>query len=219
MIKDARHYDTIVAPVITEKATIASESNQVVFKVSARCDKAADQGGGREAVRREGDCGQHAHSQGQDQGFSRHARPAAGREEGDRHACRRLSHRRDQRPLRTKDHGSQDIQTLDAGPSPARLGRSQRAPQGQAGQGFDGRQVREGRPQQCGPGHSTLPRRRPQAVLPHRRLQAPQARRRRQGRAAGVRSEPHELHRADQIFRRRAGLHHRAPAPCASATR
>ena len=28
-----RHYDVIVAPVITEKATIASEHNQVVFKV------------------------------------------------------------------------------------------------------------------------------------------------------------------------------------------
>ena len=33
MTKDARHYDTIVAPVITEKATIASENNQFVFKV------------------------------------------------------------------------------------------------------------------------------------------------------------------------------------------
>lgn len=30
---DPRHYDVIVAPVITEKATIASENNQVVFKV------------------------------------------------------------------------------------------------------------------------------------------------------------------------------------------
>ena len=33
MIKDVRHYDAIVAPVITEKATLASESNQFVFKV------------------------------------------------------------------------------------------------------------------------------------------------------------------------------------------
>ena len=33
MSKDARHYDMIVAPVITEKATIASENNQFVFKV------------------------------------------------------------------------------------------------------------------------------------------------------------------------------------------
>lgn len=31
---DARHYDVIVAPHITEKSTIASESNAVVFKVA-----------------------------------------------------------------------------------------------------------------------------------------------------------------------------------------
>ena len=30
---DPRHYDVILAPVITEKATIASEHNQVIFKV------------------------------------------------------------------------------------------------------------------------------------------------------------------------------------------
>jgi large subunit ribosomal protein L23 len=30
---DARHYDVIIAPVITEKATLASEANQVIFKV------------------------------------------------------------------------------------------------------------------------------------------------------------------------------------------
>jgi large subunit ribosomal protein L23 len=39
MIKDARHYDTIVAPVITEKATIASESNQFVFRVARNATK------------------------------------------------------------------------------------------------------------------------------------------------------------------------------------
>jgi large subunit ribosomal protein L23 len=30
---DPRHYDVIVGPVITEKATMASEHNKVVFKV------------------------------------------------------------------------------------------------------------------------------------------------------------------------------------------
>ena len=30
---DPRHYDVILAPVITEKATIASEQNKVTFKV------------------------------------------------------------------------------------------------------------------------------------------------------------------------------------------
>jgi large subunit ribosomal protein L23 len=39
MTRDARHYDTIVAPVITEKATIASENNQVVFRVARNATK------------------------------------------------------------------------------------------------------------------------------------------------------------------------------------
>jgi len=33
MSKDVRHYDVIVSPVITEKATNASEENKVIFKV------------------------------------------------------------------------------------------------------------------------------------------------------------------------------------------
>ena len=39
MNKDPRHYDVIVAPIITEKATIASENNQVVFKVRRNATK------------------------------------------------------------------------------------------------------------------------------------------------------------------------------------
>ena len=63
------------------------------------------------------------------------------------------------------------------------------------------------------PHHRALPRRRPQADLPHHRLQASQARRAGHGRAAGVRPQPHQLHRAAALSRRRAGLHHRAAAP------
>ena len=33
-------YDVIVAPVITEKATLASEANQVIFKVNRQATKA-----------------------------------------------------------------------------------------------------------------------------------------------------------------------------------
>ena len=33
MSKDPRHYDVILSPVVTEKATFASELNKVVFKV------------------------------------------------------------------------------------------------------------------------------------------------------------------------------------------
>jgi large subunit ribosomal protein L23 len=36
---DLRHYDVIVSPIITEKATIASENNQVVFKVARDASK------------------------------------------------------------------------------------------------------------------------------------------------------------------------------------
>ena len=35
----ARHYDAIVAPVITEKATLLSEQNKVVFQVAADATK------------------------------------------------------------------------------------------------------------------------------------------------------------------------------------
>lgn len=34
-----KHYDIIVAPVITEKSTVASEHNQVVFKVARNATK------------------------------------------------------------------------------------------------------------------------------------------------------------------------------------
>ena len=36
---DPRLYDVILAPVITEKATIASERNQVIFKVAGSATK------------------------------------------------------------------------------------------------------------------------------------------------------------------------------------
>jgi large subunit ribosomal protein L23 len=36
---DPRFYDIIVAPVVTEKATMASEHNKVVFKVAGKATK------------------------------------------------------------------------------------------------------------------------------------------------------------------------------------
>ncbi len=39
MSMDPRHYDVIVSPVITEKATMASEQNKVVFKVARTATK------------------------------------------------------------------------------------------------------------------------------------------------------------------------------------
>ena len=39
MTIDPRHYDIILSPVITEKATIMSEQNKVVFKVARTATK------------------------------------------------------------------------------------------------------------------------------------------------------------------------------------
>ena len=36
---DLRHYDVIVSPAITEKSTMASEKNQVVFNVAKKASK------------------------------------------------------------------------------------------------------------------------------------------------------------------------------------
>ena len=36
---EPRHYDVILSPVITEKATMASERNQVIFKVARTATK------------------------------------------------------------------------------------------------------------------------------------------------------------------------------------
>ncbi|MGH6956300.1 MAG: 50S ribosomal protein L23 [Caulobacteraceae bacterium] len=39
MMPTARHYDAIVSPVITEKATMLSEQNKVVFRVTREATK------------------------------------------------------------------------------------------------------------------------------------------------------------------------------------
>ena len=36
---DLRHYDVIVSPAITEKSTMASENNQIVFNVARKATK------------------------------------------------------------------------------------------------------------------------------------------------------------------------------------
>lgn len=38
---DVRHYDVIISPVITEKATVLSEQNKVVFRVAKNATKPA----------------------------------------------------------------------------------------------------------------------------------------------------------------------------------
>ena len=36
---DLKHYDTIIAPIITEKSTMSSEHNKVIFKVASKATK------------------------------------------------------------------------------------------------------------------------------------------------------------------------------------
>ena len=36
---DLKHYDTIIAPIITEKATLLSDQNKIVFKVPLTATK------------------------------------------------------------------------------------------------------------------------------------------------------------------------------------
>jgi large subunit ribosomal protein L23 len=38
-VQDSRYYDVIVSPIITEKATMSSEHNQVIFKVAMNATK------------------------------------------------------------------------------------------------------------------------------------------------------------------------------------
>jgi large subunit ribosomal protein L23 len=76
MNPDPRHYDVIVSPVITEKATNLSELNKVVFRVAPGATKPQI----KEAVERLFD----VKVQGQGKGLPRAERPAFGREKSDR---------------------------------------------------------------------------------------------------------------------------------------
>ena len=58
-------YDVIVSPVITEKSTLVSEANQVIFNVAPQGDQDRDQGGDRDAVQGQGEGREHARPQGQ----------------------------------------------------------------------------------------------------------------------------------------------------------
>ena len=86
---EARHYDIVLAPHITEKSTMLSETNSVVFKVAPRATKpeikaAVEALFGVSVVERE-----YPHLEGQDQAVEGQALPALGCEESDRSPGRR----------------------------------------------------------------------------------------------------------------------------------
>ena len=95
-----KHYDTIIAPVITEKATLLSEQNKVVFRVPLTATK-DDM---KEAVEKLFNVKVGAVNTIVHKGKTKRFRGIAGQalrhQESDRHAARRLFHRRDDGALK-----------------------------------------------------------------------------------------------------------------------
>ena len=116
---DPRHYDVILSPVITEKATTASEHNQVVFKVARTATKPQI----KEAVEKLFDVKVKSVNtlirKGKVKAFKRQARRAVDDQARDRDPRRRSPHRRDDGSVRERRDGTQDIQSDHAEPAPA----------------------------------------------------------------------------------------------------
>ena len=72
---DLRHYDTIIAPVITEKSTMASEHNKVVFRVANKATKPEIKAAVEALFNVKVTSRQHAEPQGQEQALPRHRGP------------------------------------------------------------------------------------------------------------------------------------------------
>ncbi len=88
---DIRHYDVIVAPHITEKSTLVSEHNAVVFKVAGEATKPQIKAA-VEAIFGVGVA--HDRPEGQDEALEGQALHAQRHQEGDRHAEGRRFDRR-----------------------------------------------------------------------------------------------------------------------------
>ena len=65
-------YDVILSPVITEKATLVSEANQVIFKVAPQATKKEIKSAVERPVQGQGQGRQHARPQGQGEDLPRH---------------------------------------------------------------------------------------------------------------------------------------------------
>ena len=116
---DPRHYDVILSPVITEKATIASEQNQVIFKVARTATKPQI----KEAVEKLFDVKVKSVNtlvrKGKMKAFKGTRRRAVGRQARDRDPRRGPPHRRDDGSVRESSDGTQDLQADHAEPAPA----------------------------------------------------------------------------------------------------
>ncbi len=215
-------YQLIRSPVVTEKVhRDLSEHNQVMFRVATACHQAADQGSGRGPVRCEGYVREHAGAEGQDQAVQGPARQAIGRQEGVRATGRGPVDRSLQRPRIGR---GQTMALRQFNPVTASLRGTVLIDRCELWKGKPVKALTVGkshsrRTQQPRPHPGAVSRRRAQAVVPQRRLQASQVRRAGDRGAAGIRPEPQRVHRPGEIPGRRVGLHHRAAAAEAPATR
>ena len=89
MAATARHYDTILAPVITEKATLLSEQNKVVFRVAEDATKDEIAAAVEELFKVKVLKVNTLNTKGKTKRFRGHHGPALGRQESDRDAGRR----------------------------------------------------------------------------------------------------------------------------------
>ena len=123
---------------------MASEHNQVVFKVRKDATKPQIKAAVEQLFDVKVEAVNTLDPQGQDEGVPRLRGPQSDVKKADRDARRGPQDRRDHRSLsrlRNRRDGTEDIQTDHAEPAPARDRRPQRALQGQAGQGADRGQV------------------------------------------------------------------------------
>ena len=91
-----------VSPVITEKSTLVSEANQVIFKVAREATKTEIKAAVEKPLQGQGEGRQHARPQGQAEDLPRRPRAAERCQEGHRHPRRRPLDRRHDGPLRKR---------------------------------------------------------------------------------------------------------------------
>ena len=215
---DPRHYDVIVAPLITEKATNASEYNKVVFKVAMTATKPQI----KEAVEKLFDVKVKSvntlRRKRQDASVQGPLRPHLRHQTRDRDPRRGPADRRDDGAVRS---GAMALKNYN----PTTPGQRQLVLVDRAGlhTGKPVKALTEGKNSTGGRnnnGHITSRYRgggHKQAYrmidFKRRKFDMPAKVERHR-----IRSEPHRLHRADQIRGRRARLHPGAAAACRSAT-
>ena len=145
---DPRHYDVILSPVITEKATMASEHNKVVFKVRKTATKPQI----KEAVEKLFDVKVKSVNTLTRKGKRKVFKNKVGLLSDVKRAVvtsgRGSPHRRDHGIVREASDGLEIIQSDHAKPAPAGEHRPFVAVQGRAGEGADRRTDLDRRPQQ-----------------------------------------------------------------------